>query len=142
MAVIRADQAYNPQSPEPSIPSPNSTGPMNVSTIEGGDTPYTTTDDATFYTDDKLRQVCEEISSTDTFDSNAPTNVSVASSHSSIPPPPRRQKESEHRDVFSQRGKSVAAQLRGMQPTLTSQKDTLMLRRNSNNIYFPLDFKL
>ena len=34
----------------------------------------------------------------------------------------------------------VAAHLRGMRPTLTSQKDTLMLRKNSNIIYFLLDF--
>ena len=33
MAVIQADDAYSPQSPEPSIPSPISTHPMNVSTI-------------------------------------------------------------------------------------------------------------
>ena len=35
MAVIRADEEYSPQSPEPSISSPISTPPMNVSTIEG-----------------------------------------------------------------------------------------------------------
>ena len=35
---------------------------------------------------------------------------------------------------------TVAAHLRGMGPTLTSQKDTLMLRGNSNIIYFLLDF--
>ena len=34
MAVIRADDACSPQSPEPSIPYPISTPPMNVSTIE------------------------------------------------------------------------------------------------------------
>ena len=33
MAVIRADDAYSPQSLEPSIPSPISTPPMNVTTI-------------------------------------------------------------------------------------------------------------
>ena len=38
MAVSRADDAYSPQSPEPPIPSPISTPPMNVSTIEGWDT--------------------------------------------------------------------------------------------------------
>ena len=31
---------------------------------------------------------------------------------------------------------SVPAHLRGMRPNLTSQKDTLMLRRNSNILYF------
>ena len=35
IAVIRADDELSPQSPEPSIPSPISTPPMNVSTIEG-----------------------------------------------------------------------------------------------------------
>ena len=93
MAVIRADDAYSPQSPEPSIPSPNSTPPMNVSTIEGwGDTTHITTDNATFYTDDEPRRVYWDISSSNTFDSNEPRNVSVASSPSSTPPPPRRQK--------------------------------------------------
>ena len=33
MAVIRVDDEYSPQSPEPTIPSPISTPPMNVSTI-------------------------------------------------------------------------------------------------------------
>ena len=35
IAVIRVDDEYSPQSPEPTIPSPISTPPMNVSTIEG-----------------------------------------------------------------------------------------------------------
>ena len=35
MAVVRADKAYSPQSPEPSIPSPITTPPMSVSTVEG-----------------------------------------------------------------------------------------------------------
>ena len=92
MAAIQADDAYSPQSLEPSIPSPISTPPMNVSTIEGWDTTYTTTDDATFYTDDEPRRVYWHTSSSDTFDSNEPRYVSVASSPSSTPPPPRRQK--------------------------------------------------
>ena len=49
MAVVEVDDAYSPHSPEPSIPSPISTPPMNVSTIESWDTTYTTTDDNTFY---------------------------------------------------------------------------------------------
>ena len=48
-AVIRANDAYSPQSLKPSIPSPISTPPMSVSTIEGWDITYTTTDDNTFY---------------------------------------------------------------------------------------------
>ena len=47
MAVIRAADAYSLQSPDPSIPSPIPTPPMNVSTIAGCDTTYTTNDDAT-----------------------------------------------------------------------------------------------
>ena len=92
IAVIRADDECSRQSPEPSIPSPISTPPMNVSTIEGWDKTHTTTDVATFYTDDEPRRVYWDISSSDTFDSNEPRNVSVAWSPSSTPPPPRRQK--------------------------------------------------
>ena len=47
MAVIQQDQKDSPQSPEPSDPSPISTPPMNLSTIEGWETPHTTTDDNT-----------------------------------------------------------------------------------------------
>ena len=92
MAVIRADAEYSPQTPEPSIPSPISTPPMNVSTIKGWETTHTTTDDSTFYTDVEPRRVFWDISSSDTFDSNEPRNVSVVSNPSSTPPPPRRQK--------------------------------------------------
>ena len=92
MAVVRVHDAYSPQSAEPSIPSPISTPPMNVSTIESWDTTHTTTDDNTFYTDNETRKVYWDISSRDTFDSNEPRNVSVASSPSSTPPAPPRQK--------------------------------------------------
>ena len=93
IAVIRVDDEYSPQSSEPTIPSPISTPPMNVSTIEGLDTTHTTTDDNTFYSsDNESRRVYWDISSSDTFDSNEPRNVSVASSPSSTPPPPPRQK--------------------------------------------------
>ena len=93
MAVIRVHDEYSPQSPEPTIPSPISTPPMNVSTIEGWDTTtHTTTDDDTFYTDDEPRRVYWFIASSDTFDSNEPRKVSVASSPSSTPAPPPRQK--------------------------------------------------
>ena len=51
--VIQADDAYSPQSPDPFIPSPISTHPMNVSTIEGCDT----TDEATFCADDEPRMI-------------------------------------------------------------------------------------
>ena len=94
IAVIRVDDEYSPQSLEPTIPSPISTPPMNFSTIEGwGDTTHTTTDNDTFYTNDEPRRVYWDISSSDTFDSNEPRNLSVASSPSSTPPPPPRRRE-------------------------------------------------
>ena len=49
MAVIQQDQDDSPQPPEPSDPSSISTPRMNLSTIEGWETPHTTTDDNTFY---------------------------------------------------------------------------------------------
>ena len=49
MAIIQQDQEDSLQSPEPSDPSPISTPPINLSTIEGWETPHTTTDDNTFY---------------------------------------------------------------------------------------------
>ena len=92
MAVIRVDDEYSPQSPGPTIPSPISTPPTNVNTIEGWDTTHTTTNNDTFNADDEPRRVYWDISSSDTFDSNEPRNVSVASSPSSTPPPLPRQK--------------------------------------------------
>ena len=89
---------------------------MNVSTIEGCGTTYTSTDDATFYTDDEPRRIFWENSSSDTFDSNEPRNVSLASSPSSTPPPPRRQKGNSAEGCLFQKGGSVAAHLRGMRP--------------------------
>ena len=91
-AVIRADEVYSAQSPEPSISSLISTPPMIVSTIEGWKTTHTTTDDYTFYTGDELGRVLWDISSGDTFDSTEPRNLSINSSPSSTQPPPRRQK--------------------------------------------------
>ena len=93
VAVVRVDDAYSPHSPEPSIPSPISTPPMNVSAIEDCDTTCTTTDGNILYlSENEPRRVYWDISSSDTFDSNEPRNVSVASSPSSTPPPPRGQK--------------------------------------------------
>ena len=141
MAVIRADDAYSPQSPEPSIPSPISTHPMNVSTIEGWDTTYTTTEDNTFYSSEKKpRRVYWNISSSDTFDSNEPRNVSVTSSPSSSPPPPRRQKRDSAKGCLFPKKESVAAHLRGMRLTLTAKTDPLLLRRNSNILLLLLNF--
>ena len=93
MAAIQANEQYSPQSPDPSIPSPISTPPIYVSTIEGWETPHTTTDDNTFYSsENESRRVYWDFSTDEKFDSKEPRNVSVSSSSSSTPPPPRKQK--------------------------------------------------
>ena len=51
------DDTYIPQLPEPSEPSPISTPPMNVSTIDGWETPHATTDGNKFYSDDQPRRI-------------------------------------------------------------------------------------
>ena len=51
------DENYSPQLTEPSEPSPMSTPPMNLSKIEGWETPHTTTDDNTLYSDDEPRRI-------------------------------------------------------------------------------------
>ena len=92
MAVIRQEEEYSPQSPEPSIPSPISTPLMNLSIIEGWETSHTTTDDNKFYSNGEPRPVYWNISSNETTGSNDFRQVSSTSSPSSTPPPPTRQK--------------------------------------------------
>ena len=93
MAVIRADEQYSPQSREPSNPSPISTPPMNVSIIEGWETPHTTTGDNTFYSSEcEPRWVYWDLSPDETFTSNEPRQVSAGSNPSNTLPPPARQK--------------------------------------------------
>ena len=93
MAVIWQDEEDSPQSPEPFDPSPISTPPMNMSTIEGWETPHTTTEDKTFYSSQgEPQRVYWDFSFNETVDSNQPRHVSFASRSSSTPPPPPRQK--------------------------------------------------
>ena len=93
MTVIQQDQEQSPQSPEPSDLSPISTPPMNVSTIDDGDTTHTTTDDNTFYSSDNdPRRVYWDLSADETFESNEPRRVYPAGSPPSTPPPPPRRK--------------------------------------------------
>ena len=66
---------------------------MNLSTIEGWETPKTTTDDNTINSsDNEPRRVYWDFSPDETFDSNEPRRVSPAESPSSTPPRPPRQK--------------------------------------------------
>ena len=106
MTVIRQVEEESPKSPEPFDPSPNSTPPMNVSTIEGWETPHTTTDDITFYSSEgEPRRVYCDFSPNEIFDSNEPRHISVASSPSSTPPPPPRQKRRMSKGMsFPQKG--------------------------------------
>ena len=93
MAVIQQDQKQSPQSPEPSDLSPISTPPMNVSTIDDGDTTHTTTDDNTFYSSNNdSRRVYWDLSADETFESNETRRVYPAGSPPFTPPPPPRQK--------------------------------------------------
>ena len=92
MAVIRKDEEYSPQSPELSIPSPISTPPMNLSSIGDWETPHTTIDNNTFYSEVEPRQVYWDISPNETFDFIEPRQVSLDSIPSSTPLPPPRQK--------------------------------------------------
>ena len=94
MAVIRQDQEESPQSPDPSDLSPISTPPMNVSTIDDGDTTHTTTDDNTFYSSDNdPRRVYWDLPADETFESSEPRRVYPAGSPpSTLPPPPRRKR--------------------------------------------------
>ena len=93
IAVIQQDQEDSPQSPEPSDPSPISTPPMNISTIEGWETPHTTTDDNTFYSsENEPRRGYWDSSPNETFESNEPRRVYPVRSPPSTPPPPPRRK--------------------------------------------------
>ena len=105
---------------------------MNVSTIEGWETPHTTTDDNTFYSSEgEPRRVYWDFSPDETFNSNKPRRVTPAASPSST-----TKEKAEHGDVFSSKRGSVAAHLRGMRSTPPSQKGTLMLREKLKLSYF------
>ena len=92
MAVIRQDQEYSPPSPQTSDPSPILTLLIKLSFTEGWETPHTTTDDKIFYSEVEPRRVYWNFSSNETFDSNEPGQVSLASSPSSTPHPPRQKR--------------------------------------------------
>ena len=86
MAVVQQDQEDSLQSQELPDPSPISTPPMNLSTIEGWETPHTTTDDNTFYSsENEPRRVYRDLPPNETIDSNEPRRASFASSPSSTP---------------------------------------------------------
>ena len=65
---------------------------LNLSTIEGWETPHTTTDDNAFFSECEPRRVYWDISLDETFDCIEARQVSFASSPSSTLPTPPRQK--------------------------------------------------
>ena len=129
MAVNQQHQADSPQSPRPSEPSPISTPPMNLSTIEGWETPHTTTDDNTFYSSgNEPRRVYWDFSADETFESNEPRRVYPTGRPSSTPPPPPQQKRRLSMGMsFPQRG-GVSQHTCEACGRPLPQKDTLMLR--------------
>ena len=88
------NEQYRPESPEPSLPSPISTPPMNVSAYNSWETPHTTTDDNTFYSEDEPRRVYWTSPLGERFESeDEPRRIYVLSlSPSPQPSLPRRQK--------------------------------------------------
>ena len=98
MAVKTQTQDNNeqnsPELPEASLPSPISTPPMNVSAYNSWETPHTTTDDNTFYSEDEPRRVYWTSPLGETFESeDEPRTIYVLSPSPSLQPsPPRRQK--------------------------------------------------
>ena len=100
------DDTYSSQSPELSEPSPISTPPMNVSTIDGWKMPHTMTDDNTIYFDDEPRRFCS-LPSTPT-----------------PPPPPRKLKRKMRLGMsFPKRGGVSQQVYEACQQLLPEQKD-------------------
>ena len=105
---------------------------MNLRTIEGWETPHTTTHDNTFYSsENEPRRVYWNFSPDETFDSNERRRVSPAENHTAAFT--ATEEKNEHWEVFSSKGGSVAAHLRDMRPNSSRKKDTLLLRENTNS---------
>ena len=91
MAIVTQTQdnneQYSPESPEPSLASPISTPPMNVSAYNSWETPHTATDDNTFYSEDEPRRVYWTSPLGETFESeDEPRRIYVLSPNLSPQP--------------------------------------------------------
>ena len=82
----------SPESPEPSMPSPISTPPVNVSAFNSWETSHTTSNDDTFYSEDEPRRVYWTPPLGETFQSDDEPRRIYLLSQSPSPPPPRAQK--------------------------------------------------
>ena len=72
IVVVQPDEKHSPISSKLSNLSPISTPPMNSSTMENWETPHTSTDEKTFFSEDEPKQVYWHISSSETSDSSEP----------------------------------------------------------------------
>ena len=115
---------YSPHSPEPSDPSPISTTPMNVSTFDSWETPHTTTDDNTFYSEDKPRRVYWTSLLDETFYSEGEPRRTYLLSSPSPPSPPRKMKRKlEIGMSFPKRGGASQHVCKACGQTIPSTKD-------------------
>ena len=128
MAVVTQTQddndEYSPQSPEPSDPSLISTPPMNVSTFNSWETPLTTTDDNTFYSEDEPRCVNWTSPLDETFHSeDEPRRKYLLSSPSPPPPPHKMKRKLEIGMSFPERGEVSQHICEACGQTIPSVKD-------------------
>ena len=119
MAVVQQnpthhDNNYSPQSPKPSEPSPISTAPINLSTIDGCETPHTTTDDKTSYSEDEPKRVHWTYPVDETFHSEGePRRIYLMPIYPAVTTS-QGEKEVRDRNVLSKKRGSVAACLRSL----------------------------
>ena len=149
MAVVSQtqddDDGYSTQSPEPSDPSPISTPPLNVSTFNIWETPHTTTEDNTFYSEDEPRRVNWTSPLDQTFDSeDEPRRIHLLSSPSPPPTPRKMKRKLEIGMSFPKRGGVLQHICEACGQTIPSVKDIPVHRTGITNLkkYFKLTYRL
>ena len=110
---VQHDEDYSAQSQQPSYSSPISTPPMKLSTIEGCETPHTTIDDNTYFSEYEPRKNYWDMSSDGTFGGRTKKH-SLSSKSLPSGATPQNEKEIEHWNVLSKKSGSVAAYLRSL----------------------------
>ena len=111
--LTQHDDNYCPQSPEPSEPSPISAPPMNLSTIDGWETPHTTTDEQHLLFEGRAQTRTLDLSPgwNLPFGSRTQTNLSAAQSIPAVTTS-QDEKQVRNKQVLSKNRGSVAACLR------------------------------
>ena len=102
------DDNYSPQSPEPSDPSPISTPPKNVSTINSCETTHTKTGDITFCSQDEPRRKYWTSPLNETYHSEGEsvTNLSVVQSITAVASPQSEKEVADGNVISKKRGVS------------------------------------